>query len=336
MKINKKYIFLASIFIIVIVVSFLIYYKNRSETSNIKITPSKPTIKTNLEGTINIDNINKTFPKSKYSFPSKLPTMTLDIKKIDNIFVNNIKIKLGISEEVQEFNDSVEGKKYFVSSKDRYLVVTPKTAVLKYGLSTSDFPSVNDKKISDEGFTNIAEGFITNNELYKTDQIKFLNIQYLKRSVLSEGLEKSDRESAEVFAVNFTFVSSDYEIADNYSVKAPIYIEFLKNGEILNSEITLLDRVSLGVTDYPVKDYQDFIDSLKLSKVISLSGDYYSVSEVKSVEDFKEVEVENVRIAYYDEGKNNIYLQPIFIIDANIKIEGSSSNKAVLYLPAFK
>ncbi len=332
MIINKKYIFIITI-IVVIIVSLFIYFKRSDKTLDTTIIPLKPAIKTNLEGSIDINN---TFSKSKYIFPDKLPTITLIKKNIDSLFIENFKNKLKIDESIQEFTDSIEGKKYFVNSEDKYLVITPKTSILKYGLSSSDFPIVNDKKFSDEEFTNLAEKFVVDNDLYKQDQIKFLSIQYLKRSMLSEGLEKSDKENADVFAVSFTFISNNYEIANNYSVKAPIYIEFLKNGEILNSEITLLDNVSTGVTDYPIKNYQDFIDNLKLSKVILLGGDYYSVSDVKSAKDFKEVEIESVRIAYYDEGKNDIYLQPIFIIDANIKIEGASSNKAILYLPAFK
>lgn len=332
MKVNKKYIFLATIFII-IVVSFFIYSKINNKTSDVNITPSKPIIKTNLEGTISINN---TFPKSKYTFPNKLPTITLVKKNIDGLFVENIKTKLGISEGIQEFTDSIEGKKYFTNSKDKYLVITPKTAILKYGLSTSDFPIVNDKKYNDEELANFAEKFVTDNDLYKLDQIKFLNIQYLKRSNLSEGLEKSSREEAEVFAISFTFTSNMYEIANNYSVKAPIYIELLKDGEILNSEVTLLEEVKIGITDYPIKSYQEFIDSLSQSKIISLEGDYYSVSDIKSIKEIKEVLVDSVRIAYYNEGKNDIYLQPVFIIYASIKIEGSSSNKAILYLPAFK
>lgn len=332
MKLNKKYIFLVAGFVIIIIY-FFIYSKNNNKNSDVSIIPLKPTIKTNLEGTININN---TFPKTEYTFPSKLPTITLIKKNIDNTFANNIKIKLGISEDIQEFSDSFEGKKYFVNSKDKYLVITPKTAIFKYGLSVSDFPNVNDKKLSDEDFANIAEKFVIDNALYKSDQIKFLNIQYLKKSILSEGLEKSKREEAEVFAVSFTFISNNYEIANNYSVKAPIYIELLKNGEILNSEIILLEDVKIGITEYPIKSYQEFIDNLSYSKIISIEGDYYSVSDIKSLKEIKEVSINNVRVAYYDEGKNDIYLQPIFIISANIKIEGTPSNRAILYLPAFK
>lgn len=328
---KKKYILiLIPLFVVILI---FIYFRQKNKNSVIEITPSKPTIKNNLEGEIKIDT---DFEKSKYTFPAKLPTLTFVKKSIDRTYFESIKNKFGIEEDVQEFNDTFEGIKYFVNSKDKFLTATPKTAIIKYGLSTIQFHSVEDKKYTDEELAVLANAFVTNNGFYRTDQISFLNIQYLKRSASSEGLEKSNRNEAEVFGIGFNYSSNDYEIADNYSVKAPIYIEVLKNGEIFNSEIILIEDLKNGITEYQIKNYQEFINSLNQSKIISLEGDYYSVSDIKSINEIQKVSINSVRIAYYDDSKKDNFLQPIFIIDANIQIKGSSSNKAVLYLPAYK
>jgi hypothetical protein len=332
MKINKKII----IILIIIISVFLFWFissKEDKDNLNKIIVPLKPTIDTKFGGVIEINN---TYDKSRFLFPENLPTITLIKKNVDKAFVQKIKNRLNISEEIQEFNDSIEGLKYFANSKNNYLIVTPKTAVLKYGLSTSDFPIVNSKKLNDDEFINIAENFIDDNEIYQKNQLSFSNIQYLKRSLLSEGLETCRRDEAEIYAVSFSYNSSQYEIANNYDIKAPIYVELLKNGEIYSTEILLIEDYKQGITNYPIKNYQEFSDRLKQSKLMLLEGDYYSVSDIKSSEDIKEILVNNVKIAYYNEGGDDNYLQPIFIIEASITIKNSASNKAVLYLPAYK
>lgn len=335
MKFNKKHIILIGL--VIIIASALFLYNKKSKTTETDkasiIAPSKPVIKSDIEGKFKVEN---SLNEGDFNFPKTLPTITYINKLIDIEFATNLKNSLGINEDFLEFNDTFEGKKFIANSDTNYLVVTPKTNIIKYGLANADFDKILDKGYKDEDFVDIATNFLIDNSLFDKNQILYSTIKYLKRSDRSEGLEESKRDEAEIIAVSFNYLSNKYEIANDFSTKSPIYVEMTRDGRIFNSEIKLVNEIKVGITEYPVKNYQEFISTIDESKLISLGGDYFSVSDLKSIDDIKQMSLKSIKIAYYDNGKTDEYLQPVFVIEADVTIKDSASDTAILYLPAYK
>jgi hypothetical protein len=250
--------------------------------------------------------------------------------------VVKIKNSLSIDSGIEEFTDVDEGVKYFLNTDDAFLVITPKVSKIKYGLHRLPTNLKNELSISEDQIKNIALAFL-NDKLLNNNFVLPNEILYLKHSINSEGFEKTNNNSeAVVYQVNFTPASAqNYKIVTSRSENPTTFVQITKSGEIYYAETTLFDEISKSPSNYPVKGFGDIQDSSNDFKLINLSGDYLSVLEI-SISNIKKIIINDIEVVYFWDQKVDSFLQPIFILNADIEISGSTANKAIFYLPAFK
>ncbi len=327
----KKYFLIGLITLTTISVIF-IFFISRQKRESPQIAPQKPNIPSAITGTL---PINIAIDKSNFDFPPELPTLSISLKNIDKTYIESLSNKLGLGTGLNQFDDVNEGVKYYTDDGDRFFVATVKTSIIKYGMSFSRVPVTQSENISNEEITKIATKFITENGLYREDQIKAQPVIYFKEDSTSEGLEETDRKSAQLFQVGFAFKSSSYQIVKDSSEGQQIFVQILPDGTIFNSEILLINDIQEGFTKYPLKTYEDLNTSLNQAKLISLTGAYISPLDL-TIDDIQNLKIEKIRLVYFlEKGKENL-LQPIYILEGPAEISKSSANYATVYIPAYR
>jgi len=320
-----------AVIFIFLIISFLFYNllnKNKNKERTREIIPQKPSIENGLQS--DFSKVVR-FKNRSFTFPENLPLINIRYKKFDLDFVNEVKNKLNISENINEF----KGIKYYINSNDHFLVATPSKSKIIYGFSGNVFPNIKNILLSDEELQNKAITFLENNSLNINNFFKVSDIKYLKRNADNTDIENTDKEKAEMLQINFSLInSSNYSIVNSYSENPSTFVQILRNGEIYYLEAILFDEIKEGLTNYPLKTFNDIKNNINEAKLIDIFGDYLSVSDI-NIKDINQIEVDSIKIVYLLEEKNRNYLQPIYLISGNVEIIGSTANQAILYLPAF-
>ena len=328
---RKKYIF-AVLGILALAAVVFVVVKVRQTGEEAAVTPRKPDIPNYVVGKLPIEILVK--PEG-FNFPARLPTLSVTKRSFDKNIAVSFAEKLGVGSTLDEFEDINEGIKYYASTDKYFFIATPKTSVIKFGLSVSELPAVASKGIGDNEFISIATKFLTDNGFYTEEQIKPLPIAYFKSSPVTEGLEKTDRASAGLFEVGFIPSSSEFDILTNYSAAPQILLQILPDGTMYNAEVLLVSSIQKGLTDYPLKAYEDVVAGLGEARLIGLSGDYISPSDLM-IKDISSLKVEKISLVYLlEQGKEDL-LQPIFLLEGPAVIRNSTANYAVIYMPAYK
>lgn len=328
---KRKIILIALLILAILAVAF-IFIKTRKIEETTLINPPHPELPNYISGKLPIEFLVQ---KEDFTFPAELPSLSISKRIIDKDTVTEFVTKLNLNGNIEEFEDINEGIKYYVNTDEHFFIATPKTSIVKFGLAVSDFPQTINKSLTDPELTQIATSFLIENNFYSEGQIKPLPVSYLKRSNTSEGLESATRETAEVFQVGFLFQALEYEILTTYSAQPLIYVQILPNGKIYNMEVLLISNIQKGITEYPLKTYEDVTANTGEAKLISLYGDYISPIDI-TIKDITSLQVDKIRLVYLlEQGKEDI-LQPIYILEGPVKITGSSVDTAALYMPAYK
>ncbi|KKU10245.1 MAG: hypothetical protein UX13_C0016G0002 [Candidatus Woesebacteria bacterium GW2011_GWB1_45_5] len=327
---KKRLLIALGALVLIAIVYVLIKARQTEETPS--ITPRRPGIPSYITGKLPIEFL---IEKEGFDFPSQLPTISVSRRALDKSSVSAIAERLGLGSTLSEFEDANEGTKYYASNDKYSYIATPKTSTVKFGMTVSEVPVAVEKNITDEEFVNIATEFLTENAFYAKDKIKALPVVYLKPSSVSEGLEKTDRNSAQVFQIGFTFSSSEYEILTAYSDAPRVTVQLLTDGDVYSSEILLIDGIQKGLTEYPLKTHEEVSAGLDEARLIGLSGDYISPSDL-TISDITSLKVEKIRLVYFLEQGKEQFLQPIYLLEGPAGIRNSSANFATIYLPAYK
>lgn len=309
-----------------------LFFQSRSTQNQQEGRPQKPNITSFFSGKI---PINMEFSQESFKFPRELPIMSLTRKALSRDDIVRFATNLGLTAEMSEFNDVNEGIKYFINTDKNFFVATPKTSLIKFGLSTNEIPVTTNKGITDNEFTRIATDFIVKNNFYTSDQIKTVGIRYFKESLSTEGLEETDRSSAQIFEVDFLFNSSDYDILSETSINKQIFVQILPDGTIFNSEILMIENIKKSVANYPLKSYDELVGSIGEAKLISVSGDYITPSDLSDTS-IQSMVVQNIKIAYLLQSGKDGVLQPVYVLSGTVEIPESTANSATLLLPAYR
>jgi hypothetical protein len=314
---------------------FLLYVVivRRSSPEQTERIQGKPNIPNYIGGKLPLEI---SVPESQVEIPSQLPTLSVNKREISFDTARQIARNIGISDNLQEFQDVSEGVKYFTNTGTHFLMITPSTATVQFGLSATEIPTVINKNLSDQEIISIATNFLTEKGFYKTEEIVAQKPVFLsKRGGNEEGFEETSKNSAQVFQVNFSFKGSEYPIVTKSTGSNQIFLRILPDGQIYYTEAALYGEVSKSTTSYALKSYGDIQSFIGEAQLVELSGDFISPVDL-TVEDIVSLSVESVRIAYFLElGKENLLL-PIFILEGPAVIKNSAANSATLYMPAFK
>lgn len=311
---------------------YVVLVRRGTETPSDRIQ-GRPNIPNYISGKLPLEI---SVPESEVEIPNQLPTLSVNKREISFDTARQIARNIGIDDNLQEFEDITEGVKYLTNTGTHFLMITPSTATVQFGLSATEIPTVINKNLSDQEITTIATNFLTEKGFYKSEEIIAQKPVFLrKRGANEEGFEETAKNSAQLFQVNFSFRSSEYPIVTKSTGSNQIFLQILPDGQIYYIEAVLYGEINKSVNSYALKNYQDIQSFIGEAQLVELSGDFISPIDL-TVENIVSLKVQSVRVAYFLElGKENLIL-PIFILEGPAVVKNSGATSATLYMPAFK
>ncbi|MBU0570234.1 hypothetical protein KKB40_05695, partial [Patescibacteria group bacterium] len=256
--------------------------------------------------------ISLSFKEEDFNFPSEMPLLTVSPKFISEEEARQIAENLGLPEEPKIVDDTREGTKYIWTNQDSFLFITPSTASIKYGLSLPEPPNVANKQLNQDSLINIATKFLSDNQIVPQEEIKFTSIIYYKGNSQSGGFQKTTKENANMYQLNFTYKISDLEILNLEPSKPLVFIQILPDGSIYNLEVIRMKTVTNTENKYLIKNYEDLQNSLSEAVLISLLNDYVNLSDL-SINSIKSINIDKIQLTYLLDSPLSNTLQPVFL-----------------------
>lgn len=292
--------------------------------------PPRPQIPTFVSGTL---PITLKLTEKDFNIPGQASTLSYLLEIITLEKAKEIAQSLGFATEVTEFDDLNEGKKYYWTTDREFLIITPTTGKVKYGINATEVPSVGNKNLSDNEISNIAEVFLES-FLSETD-LKNTLISPLRKNSFSEGFSQTTKSNAELFQANFTYDISDFEILTIDPSFPLMFARILPDGSVYSAEAVLFTSLAASQAKFTLKNFTDFSNSLSEASLITLTNDYLNISDL-TIQDIKSIEIDEVTLVYLLDQYSSKILQPVFLLEGDVSVIGSSANRAILYMPATK
>ena len=155
------------------------------------------------------------------------------------------------------------------------------------------------------------------------------------------GLSTEDESSnivnlneAVVFKVVFSLNIDGINIVTVNPYESLISVYINKSGQIIKVEYSKTYEINPTEQEYEIKNYDDFITSIKEIKIINIDDGKILPQDIKT-EDIKNLNITDIKISYLKESYKADILQPIFVITAQISLKTNKYN-GILYLSAFK
>jgi hypothetical protein len=328
---KKKIIIIVSVlFILIIVFVFYLFIQPRKESEKI-VRPSlpKPSIPSEYGQPFSVKlNISE----RDFKFPATLPVITTsDTQPLTESQIVDIGKNFGFEESPTTANDIEEGKTYIWSNDQGSLLIYSKTRRISY-ISTRSINTIN-KQVENTALIDIAENFLTNKNLVSSDSINFSGLVFYRAQEFTESFSKTEKDSANIYQINFSIKATDYPIITTYPEYSPINVRILTDGEIYSAEIVKIS-LSPSSEEYKIKNFQEFNNSLSEAKIISVAGGEINVSDVPKGE-IENATFDSVQLGYFfDTPKNQVY-QPVFILKGSVVLKNTKSPlDTTLYMPA--
>lgn len=335
---NKKYLYVIIIIISILSVLFILFKSKdkKVETQNSEVFQQKIDIPNYFTGSeIQIENnINK----SNFNFPSTLPYLEQSKTQLSNNTINNISTNLGFTFEPLEISDIEKGKLLIWNGEKMNLVVTPKNGQIQYTPNETYNNLVKNsfnKSISEKEYQLLAEDFLINKIGIQKTELSFSNFVYYKANIKSEnGLSKSDKNSYDIIQLNYSENSNSLPIYTADPDQSQIYIQFTRDGNIINLTANIGFKFSRSLNEYPLKNFDEFSTNITNSTIVSVDDNNINLSDVK-ISDLTNLKVNSVSLVYLFESSVKNILQPVYLINGKCNFLGRQVN-VVFYLPAFK
>ncbi len=267
--------------------------------------------------------------------PENLFLITINLKEITKDESINIAKGLGFSKDLTEIESAIGGNIYGWNDTNNYLWITPKKSYLNFAMN--QFPKITtDKKLSDQDFKNLALDFMADKFNLNKEIVEVSTISYYKLSSKSEGFDETTRNEAKLFHVNLTYKDVGYPILTSIPNFQILFVEILPNGEVYKAGAYILEKVNKSQENNKVKTYDEIKTSLNEAHLISLENVYIYLMDVQP-DKIENINIQKIQIGYYFDDINlNTTLQPIYLLEGEIKIQDSTANYAKLYMPALK
>ncbi|AKM83098.1 MAG: hypothetical protein UR17_C0001G0291 [Candidatus Woesebacteria bacterium GW2011_GWF1_31_35] len=337
-KLNLKSKLIILLIIISIASSVYVIFssKNKVDTSKQQfITPPKIEnyFGNNLKITHSLKKENfDNFPKNiSYLKQSSLNSFTqVEMDKISKNF--------GFTISPLEFNDIKNGKIYIWNGDKYSLIIYSKIRKIEVTPAVNPKSMIDNainKQLSDEDYKNIAINLLSEKLNINKDSLKFSNFAYLKTEDGLENFRKTTKEDAEITQVNLYSSSGTLPIFTTNPQNSQIYVQFTKDGEILNLEASLYSEYKLGEIEYKIKDYKEVIETINDSVLVSLNDSNVNLPDLKS-EDIKNITIGKVSLVYLQESLTSEIIQPVFLLEGMASVKGFDKEiTASLYLSAY-
>ncbi|MEK7100323.1 MAG: hypothetical protein AAB872_00765 [Patescibacteria group bacterium] len=325
---NKIILIICLITLLSVFIIFYLIKKNPSSEVALQ-----GVVKPNIPSYVYYDGlIDVNFKKTEFNFPSKLPILKLSkLAEMNQVEALKIAENLGFDEDFLTFDDSEFGKTYLwnkkeigsliLYSKSNNIVFTPYNSK-----NTSDF------EISEANIKRAATNYLDSiNILDKNTQL-ITSVYGL--STEDESSNIVNLNEAVVFKVVFSLNIDGINIVTVNPYESLISVYINKSGQIIKVEYSKTYEINPTEQEYEIKNYDDFITSIKEIKIINIDDGKILPQDIKT-EDIKNLNITDIKISYLKESYKADILQPIFVITAQISLKTNKYN-GILYLSAFK
>lgn len=281
---------------------------------------------------------NKINPKN-FSFPKELPAIKVKNKVLNKEEATFIAKQIGFSKEPMEFND-VENGKLLIWNGDNYdMTVYLKLGKIKISPSYNPLEKIKtapNKQINEEEKIKIAKDFLKEKIGIPENKITHTNIHYLKFEEGKELFTETNKENAEIFQINFTQLFNNIPLITSSPNNYLSYVQVIKDGTIINSEINLIEIVEpIETHKLKIIDFEDFNNKVGESVLISLNNGNINIPDVKKT-DITKITIEKAEIAYLLDDIKQSEFYPVFVLTGKCKLKTITSEvKAILYLKAY-
>lgn len=316
------------------VVYLVIKTRNTSQTQT-SLPLASPKIPNYLNQTLSIDlQINK----SSFNFPAKLPVLEQQkLIPLSDSQSTSIANNLGFNFEPLKTQDTTDGTVEIWNGTDNFLVIRPKVRKIQFGPNYNPedkIPNVINKQLTDQDMQSIANDFLVNKIGIQASSLKYSNTLYFHLEKGVERFTETKKANATVFQLNFTFSTSSYPILTLDPQGSVIFVQILKDGSILNSEVNLANNLVTGPTQYKLKDFTEFQKGINEAVLVGLNDGNVNLPGLTK-NDIQNLSVTDVQLGYLLDDPNSEILQPVFILKGSANVVGYSNPvSADLYLPA--
>lgn len=332
-KTIKKIIF--AILIVALSVVFLAFQKEKTQRQkNNYINPKiyypsdSAEIKTKIELNLQKDNFN---------FPQKIPYLIKGQIGMTKEDAQKIASNLGFDKNPIEFEDVLEGKILIWNGENYDLTINLKSSKIRYYFNSNPIEKIEraqNKQLKNEDFVSIAKNFLKEKIGIPEDKIYFTNITFLKPEKDNELFIETNQENSKVFQVNFSQKINNIVVLNIAPTQFLYYVQILKDGEILNSEINLIDKIEKNNSTFiKIKNYEEVLSTIQQSKLISLDGGNINIPDIPT-DYIKSSTIEKIELAYLLDNPKNNTLPPVFILSGKAETKDGREIKAIFYLDA--
>lgn len=270
--------------------------------------------------------------EEKIKIPSRLPIYEIRNTSFTKDQANQIASKLGFTTNPDTYNDIREGEILSWFDKGKMLDISLQIRKVSY---TSDI--ILDANLpglfpQDDVLIRTAKGFISENGLATSTDFELSNLQFFSSNSGDE-LQPVSKGQANYANVVLQQKIGEYPITNIFPVVGTIRVAIDKKGRILSADVETQEEL-FEVGQYPIKTFQELIDSLPSAKIQEIDNGQIRLYDISGTA-IESIDVEEASIAYlreYDAKSKN--LQPIFILKGNVVFKDSGKVKTTLFLPA--
>ncbi len=339
MKFNKKIVLLLVVLASIVSIGFVIYKINLSkqkEQRTIERFNEPPQIPNYLGSGL---PINLDLTKKDFVFPNKLPYLSQYTKTpFTQDEIQKISSALSFNFDPLTVKDVKNGDIFIWNSDRQSLLVTPKIRKIKTVPPTSPRVLIRDaidKKLKENQYKITADEFLNQKIPFALENLKFSGFTYLKTESGLELFRKTTKEDSQFIQLNYYQSPLDYPLLNLNPQDSQIIIQFLKDGSVLNFEGTFPSSITESQNKYPLKNYEEFVNSIEKSILVSLNDGNINLLDIKK-SDLRDININKVSLAYLIDQENNEIIQPVFLLEGISNVLGhANSVSALFYLPAF-
>lgn len=328
LKMTRKRLFMGLLFVVVLAIVLSLVRKSQKPK---EVLPPVPNIQSDFKGT---PKIIFDVDESKVSIPQETEILYVQFVPLLQESVKNLAKNLGLTYDPIISEDVINGTVYIWSGSTGSLTVTPKLRSVYY-ISNKNLENLN-TELDDAKISETAKNFITSNFNLSADDIKETAIKYLKNNPLTGGYSETDKQNALVYQAEFNYVNADYQIVNMGSSQPLILVRMLKNGDIYDSQLTLLGKISKSAQKYPLKSLSDIKSNSDKAVVIEINNVYTTLDSFAK-NDIDSITIYSIEYAYLLEKPDSTILTPVYLLKATGKSKSYPQDLVfVLYLPALK
>ena len=329
---NKNKIKIVIVFLVAIVSALVVFFfiKNRQKSENVSVLAPQIQVKSQYKGKF---DVSFSIKENETSLPKNVQVLNISNSPLELTRLSEIASKLGFPGEPSKTKDVAKGEVYFWQNDTGSFFTYPNARRLEYS-SYSLYTNAVNKQLSDADVTKTAEDFLINNGFYDQGSLETASLSYLNETSPYGGLSKTTKENALLYQVNFYPKTAGYEIVNKNPEDYTISVKVLRDGTVWSAYASVFEFYSTDTVSFPAKGYQETLNSINKSVLVSLTGAYLSAYDLPE-NSIKKVTINEITLAYLLESSNSTSLLPVYLLEGSAEVnEVKDPLNVTLYLSA--